>query len=206
MSFSTQQPSRSAPISFEALGKGLTFSTPPLETALEITGQAAVKMTVSSSTTDADLFVVLRVFDPQDREVLFRGAMDPKIPVAQGWLRASKRKLDPGLSRPYRPYYRFDEKLPLEPGVPVPLDIEIHPTSIVVPVGYRLAFTVLGRDFEHDEEPAVLSNVKHPMKGCGPFVHEDPVERRKDIFGGVTTIHFREDARPYVLLPVIPAR
>jgi predicted acyl esterase len=206
MSFSTRQPSRTAPISFEALGEGLTFSTPPLKTPLEITGQAAVKMTISSSTTDADLFVVLRVFDPQDKEVLFRGAMDPKIPVAQGWLRSSKRKLDPGLSRPYRPYYSFDEKLPLEPGVTVPLDIEIHPTSIVVPVGYRLALTVLGRDFEHDEEPAVLSNVKHPMKGCGPFVHQDPVERRTDIFGGVTTIHFEEDARPYVLLPVIPAR
>ena len=205
MALSTQEPGSADPISFQGLGEGLSFSTPPLSEPLEITGQAAAKMTISSTTTDADLFIVLRVFDPDGKEVLFRGGVDPKIPVAQGWLRASMRKLDPQRSKPYRPYYAFDEKQPLELGKPVFLDIEIHPTSIVVPTGYRLVFTILGRDFEHDEEPALLSNVKYPMKGCGPFTHDNPVDRPKEIFDGVTTIHFDEGDRPYVLLPVIPA-
>ena len=204
LSLSTKLPSGGpAQLSFEALGEGLTFHSTPLESAIEITGQAAAKMTISSSTTDADLFVVLRVFDPEDREVLFRGAMDPKTPVAQGWLRSSLRKLDPKMSKPYRPYHSFDERQPLEPGVPVPVDIEIWPTSIAVPAGYRIAFTILGRDFEHNEEPAILSNVKFPMRGCGPFTHN--TNRPKEIYGGTTTIHFDERSMPYVLLPVIPS-
>ncbi|MTD52900.1 CocE/NonD family hydrolase [Amycolatopsis pithecellobii] len=205
MGLSTQEPSTTEAVSFEALGEGLNFTTPPLEEPLEITGQAAAKMVVSSTTTDADLFLVLRVFDPQGKEVLFRGSMDPKTPVAQGWLRASMRKLDPELSTPYRPHHTMDETQPLEPGVPVPLDIEFHPTSIVVPVGYRLVFTVLGRDFEHGEEQNSMSNVKFSMKGCGPFTHTNEFYRPKEIFGGTTTIHFDEGSRPYVLLPVIPA-
>lgn len=205
MSFSTQEPSTKGTISFDALGEGLSFSTPPIEEEIEITGQAAAKMLVSSSTSDADLFLVLRVFDPAGKEVLFRGSMDPKTPVAQGWLRASMRKLDPELSTPYRPHHTMDEKQPLEPGTPVPLDIEFHPLSIVVPVGYRLVFTILGRDFEHGEDVTSMSNVKFPMKGCGPFTHTTPFDRPAEIFGGVTTIHFEEGDRPYVLLPVIPA-
>jgi len=114
------------------------------------------------------------------------------------------RNLDPELSLAYRPYYSFNEKWPLKPGVPVPLDIEIHRTSIVVPIGYRLVFTILRCDFEHDQEPAVLSNVKIAMKGCRPFVHNDPVDRPADIFGGSTTIHFEDGKKPYVLLPIIP--
>ena len=77
------------------MGDGVTFSTPPLEHDTEITGPSALKLFVSSATSDADLFVVLRVFDPQGKEVVFQGALDPHTPVAQGWLRASHRKLDP---------------------------------------------------------------------------------------------------------------
>ncbi len=56
----------------------------------------------------------------------------------QGWLRASHRKLDKKLSTPYRPYHTHDEKQPLKQGEVVELDIEIWPTSIVVPAGYRI--------------------------------------------------------------------
>ena len=49
-------------ISFDANGDGLMFLTPPLEHATEITGPSALTLFVSSSTADADLFVVLRIF------------------------------------------------------------------------------------------------------------------------------------------------
>ena len=62
---------------------------------LEITGPVAAKLFVSSDTTDADLFLVLRVFDPHGKEVTFIGSNDPRVPVGLGWLRASHRKLDP---------------------------------------------------------------------------------------------------------------
>ena len=69
--------------SYEALGDGVTFTGPPLEHEVEITGPSAAKLLVSSSTPDADLFAVLRAFDPTGEEVIFQGAIDPHTPVAR---------------------------------------------------------------------------------------------------------------------------
>ncbi len=85
----------------------------------------AAKLFLSSSTTDADVFLVVRVFDPEGNEVTFIGSNDPRTPIANGWLRASHRKLDPERSLPYRPYHTHDEAWPLKPGEPVELDVEI---------------------------------------------------------------------------------
>ncbi len=191
-------------ITYDATGDGVTFSTPPLAQETEITGPSALKLFVSSSTRDTDLFIVLRVFDPQGKEVVFQGALDPHTPVGQGWLRASQRKLDPKLTLPYRPYHTHDERQPLAPGQVYELDIEIWPTCIVVPKGYRVALTVRGKDYEYEGEAAVLSNMKNPMKGCGPFTHDDPTDRPPEIFGGKVTLHFGPARKAAVLLPVIP--
>ena len=85
-----------------------------LERETEITGPSAAKLFVSSSTPDADLFVVLRVFDPDGEEVTFQGAIDPHTPIGQGWLRASHRKLDPALSAPYRRLMRRLYSIPMK--------------------------------------------------------------------------------------------
>ena len=77
-------------------------------------------------------------------------------------------------SLPYRPWHTHDEEWPLQPGEPVELDIEIWPTSIVVPPGYRLALTVSGKDYEVDGGDIALPNAPYPMKGVGPFLHIDP--------------------------------
>ncbi|MBI2296805.1 MAG: CocE/NonD family hydrolase [Betaproteobacteria bacterium] len=191
-------------ITYDAMGEGVTFSTPPLEEATEVTGPSALKLWVSSSTTDADIFAVLRVFAPDGKEVVFQGALDPHTPVGQGWLRASQRKLDPKLSLPYRPYHRHDEKQVLKPGEVVELDVEIWPTCIVVPAGYRIALTIRGKDYEYDGPGATLSNMKNPMRGCGPFVHDDPTDRPPEIFGGKVTLHMGPARPAPVLLPVIP--
>ncbi len=188
------------------MGDGVTFTTPPLENDTEITGPSAVKLCVSSSTCDADLFVILRVFDAQNKEVLFQGALDPKTPIAQGWLRASHRKLDRALSLPYRPYHTHDEKQPLTPGEVVELDIEIWPSCIVVPKGYRMALTIKGKDYDHGQSAASLSNMKNPMNGCGPFMHDDPQDRPAEIFDGKVTLHFGPQHAATILLPVIPAK
>jgi putative CocE/NonD family hydrolase len=71
-------------IEYEALGDGITFTAPPLEQETEITGPVAAKLFVSSSTTDADLFVVLRVFAPDGNELVFQGALDPHTPIVSG--------------------------------------------------------------------------------------------------------------------------
>ena len=123
-----EQPPAETTLSYQTTGDGLTFLTPPLPQEMEITGPVAAKLFVSSDTTDADLFLALRVLDPHGREVVFIGTNDPRTPVGLGWLRASHRKLDPARTLPYRPWHTHDEEWPLTPGEPVELDIEIWPT------------------------------------------------------------------------------
>jgi predicted acyl esterase len=198
-------PAKAATVSFDAMGDGVTFMTPPLAETTEITGPIAAKLSVSSSTSDADLFLIVRVFSPDMKEVVFQGAIDPHTPIAQGWLRASHRKLDPARSLPFRPYHTHDEEQPLAPGEVVDLDIEIWPTSIVAPAGCRVALTIRGRDYVFGgASGGKLSNFKNELTGCGPFLHDDPQDRPPEIFGGVTTLHAGRDRPGYLLLPVIP--
>lgn len=196
----------STQLTFDAQGDGLTFLSAPCPEPMEITGPLAAKLWVSSTTADADLFLVLRVFTADLREVTFAGAIDPHTPVAQGWLRASHRALDPVLSKPFRPYHTHRQAEALEPGLPVELDIEIWPTSIVVPAGHRLALSVRGRDYVYAEKTGLkLSNFKNELRGCGPFLHDDPRDRPAAVFAGRTTLHFGPAHPSHLLLPVIPA-
>lgn len=198
----TREPATGDPIPYETTGDGVSFLSPALPEDTEITGPVAAKLFLSSDTVDADVFLALQVFDPEGDEVVFIGSNDPRTPVGLGWLRASQRKLDPDRTLPYRPYHPHDEARPLEPGQPVELDVEIWPTCIVVPAGYRIGLAVRGRDYENDgtEVPGAM----YPLRGIGPFTHNDPVDRPAAVFGGTNTLHFSADRHPYVLLPVIP--
>lgn len=194
-------------LSYDGLGDGLTFLSPPLKEEMEITGPSAAKLFVSSSTTDADLFLVLRVFGPDMKEVVFQGALDPHTPIAQGWLRASHRKIDPKLSTEYRPYHTHDEKQPLKPGEVYELDVEIWPTCIVIPPGYRIGLSVRGKDYVYPGGGGGrLSYMKNEFTGCGPFLHNESRDRPPEIFGGKVTLHFKPDRPSYVLLPIIPPK
>ena len=94
-----------------------------------------------------------------------------------------------------------------EPGKPVELDIEIWPTSIVVPPGYRIGLSVRGRDYVYpDAPPQKVPGLWYEMTGVGPFVHDEPTDRPPEIFGAEVTVHFEEGRQPYVLLPVIPPK
>ena len=204
LSLVSAQPTQAAARGFDARGNGLTFLGAPLERDTEITGPSAVNLLVSSSTEDADVFVVLRVFAPDLREVVFQGAIDPHTPVGQGWLRASHRKLDGKLSLPWRPYHTHTERQLLRRGEIVELQVEIWPTCIVVPAGYRMGLSVRGKDYEYVTSGGRLSNFKNELRGCGPFLHDDPRDRPPEFFGGETTLHASADRQPFLLLPVVP--
>ena len=200
----TTVPKQGDSIEYEAMGDGVTFSLPASDKEIEITGPVAAGLFVSSETTDADLFLALRLFDPAGKEVLFVGTNDPRVPIALGWLRASQRKLDAERSLPYRPYHTHDEAWPLTPGEPVELLIEIWPTCIVIPPGYRLALNIRGKDYENGLGDANLPDEMYVMTGVGPFTHADPQDRPPAIFGAKNRLHFAEGKEPYLLLPVIP--
>ncbi len=198
-------PRAEARAQYDPAGDGLTFLGEPLERETEITGPAAARLFVSSSTADADVFVVLRAFAPDGVEVVFQGAIDPHTPLAQGWLRASHRALDPQLSTPYRPYHRHDAREPLVPRRAVQLDVELWPTSVVLPAGYRLALSVRGSDYRYSgPSGGRLSNFKNELTGCGPFLHDDPRDRPAAVFGGTNALHAGPAQPAHVLLPILP--
>jgi predicted acyl esterase len=197
-------PQNAAELSFAAMGDGLTFMSAPFDEDTEITGPLAAHLRISSSTEDADIFLVFRVFSADLREQTFVGAIDPHTPVAQGWLRASHRELDESLSKPYRPYHTHSRLQPLQPGIPVDLAIEIWPTSIVVQKGHRIALSVRGRDYKWQTTTgAKLSNFKNELLGCGPFLHDDPRDRPPRLFSGTTTLHLDQSGANHVLVPII---
>lgn len=205
LTLGTNVPLVETTVSYDGYGDGVTFTTPPLPEPTEITGPIAAKLHVSSATADADLFLVVRVFAPDFREVVFHGALDPNTPVAQGWLRVSHRKLDTALTTDWQPYHSHDEAQPMMPDEVYEVDVEVWPTCIVAPAGYRIALSVRGRDYAWPGGKSVgLETLGTAWSGCGPFVHEEPTDRPAAIFGGKVTLHTGPAHPSYLLLPVIP--
>ncbi len=185
----TSAPAAAASTAFTAMEGSVSFTTAPFADETEFTGPVALRLWLSSSTADADIFAVLRVIDPKGAEVFFIGAHE-RVPMALGWQRASHRQLDPARSQPWRPFHPHVEVEPLTPGAKVALDIEIWPTCMVFPRGYRLMLTLQGHDFVVDPP--------------GRMLHNDPSDRPKDIFGARTTIHTGGDSPSCLLMPFIP--
>ena len=141
-------------------------------------GRAARSCFVSSTTEDADLFLVLRVFARTARRSSSRARSTRTRPSAQGWLRASHRKLDPELTLPYRPYHTHDEVQPLTPGAGRtsstsrsgrPASSSRTATASASRSAARTTSTAApsGAAVEHEER----------LTGCGPFLHDDPHDR-----------------------------
>jgi predicted acyl esterase len=163
-----------------------TFVTAAFEHDTEITGPVKLRLWVSSSSDDADVFVIVRKLGRDGREVRFPGPMPAGSPVAvaYGWLRASHRKLDESRSTPWRPFHTHDELQKLQPGETVRLEIEVWPTSVVLGRGERLVLEVGAKD-----DPQSF------------FQHDDPCDRART---GTNTIHTGGAFDSYLLLPVIP--
>lgn len=192
-------PSDAGKAEYDAGGDGVTLRSAPFAQDTEFTGPVAAKLFVSSSTADMDLFLTLRLFDPAGKEVTFVGANDPQAPVSQGWLRLSHRSTDPDRSRPGKPYHPHNAYTAAVPGEVYEVDVEIWPTSVVVPAGYCLALTIGGKDFERSDASGL-------MKGSGIFLHNDPADRPAALFGGKHTIHCGGAHASHLLMPRIPPR
>jgi hypothetical protein len=198
---------RPASRSYRTMGEGLDFWLPPQAEPIEITGPMAAKLFVSSKTEDADLFLVVRLFDPGGHEVTFMGSTDPNTPIANGWLRASHRRLDPERSLPYRPYHPHHRAEPLTPGEVYECDVEIVSSCIVVPRGWRLCFSVRGKDYEYKGALGEFARTFHyATRGTGGMTHNDPDDRPPMIFDTEVTLHAGGRRAPYLLLPIIPPK
>lgn len=186
-----EAPQAQASVNYEALGDGVDFST-AFEQDTEICGPITAHLWVASSTNDMDIFAVLRLVAPDGEEVAIVGAHETTT-VTKGWLRLSHRKLDPARSLPYRVFHAHDEIQKAVPGERYAVDVEIWPTSMVFPKGYRLVLTLLGRDFEFAGK-------------SGRMLHNHPEDRDPREFGGTNTIFTGGATESYLILPVVPVK
>jgi len=197
------RPASSAEKSFKALEDGLTFTTQPFEHETEFTGHVKLRLFVKSSTEDTDIFAVLRLQDPDGKEITYEAASDPSTPVAVGWQRVSHRALDEKLSTPYRPYHSHLKAEPMVPGEIYEVEVEIWATSFVVYPGYRVLLTVQGKDWAWPGSPEVIPPGVSAKFGSGPFLHLKRLEQ--DAYKGVSTIVTGPNHPAFLLLPRIPA-
>jgi predicted acyl esterase len=203
----TEKPPSEGTANYQGFSKkGLTFLTPPMERDTEILGPQAAKLWASSSTTDADFFLSLRLFDPDGQEVLFHGMADPQVPVTNGWLRASQRKLDESKTLPFRPYLSHDTVKPLFPGKVYELDVEIWPTCVLVPQGYRLGLMVAGVDFDHGREPVMWGKSGLELRGSSIWPHVDPLRRPAAVYDNEVTLYGGGSRASYLLAAIVPPK
>jgi predicted acyl esterase len=187
---SADRPGHPGVAQYDAMGDGVTFSTPPLDEDLELNGPISARLWVSSTTNDMDLFATVRAFNTTGDEWIIDGAHEP-APISRGWLRLSQRKLDPVRSTELRPFHTHDEVQKLAPGEVYEVDLEIWPTSAVLPAGYRLALTLMGKDFQFPGIP-------------GRILHNHPHDRDKAEFKGVSSVFTGGLRASYLLWPKIP--
>jgi hypothetical protein len=118
--------------------KCLTYTTPPLERELEVTGHPIMHLYLSSTAADGDFFVYLEDVDEQN--VVHY--------VTEGQIRASLRKLRPRPWLPELPWqgcYHADVE-PLTLGEIEELTFDLLPTSYVFGRGHRVRAALAGAD------------------------------------------------------------
>lgn len=200
-------PPQAANSRYGSTGKGLTFRTSPLPEETEVTGPIAAKLFIESTTADADLFLVVQVFDPFGKELTFQGALDPNTPIAMGWLRASHRRVDPSRSKPWQPYHPHDKVEPLTAGQVYELDIEILPACIVLPKGWTLGLSVRGKDYEYEGDVEEFGQqFYYATRGTGGMTHNDVRDRPPALFDNAVTLHTGGGRASYLLVPIVPPR
>lgn len=156
----------------------------------ELNGSIALNLWVAAEgSDDMDLFVALDKLDADGARVPFAFyALYDDGPLALGWLRASHRALDPQRSTPDQPVHLHLGEERLQPGVPVPVAIEIWPTAVHFAAGEGLRLTIQGRDI-YDHDAYGLAFARHSdLRNAGTHVV---------LTGG--------DHPSHLLVPVIPA-
>lgn len=130
----------------DPIARVLTFTTPPLEQDLEVTGPAILELYLSSTAIDTDVFVKLADQLPQSEEDRKKGLQPDVVQISKGWLRASHRAKDETRSTPERPFYTHQDPKPLQKDEIVKLEIEILPFANLFKKGHRLRLEIANGD------------------------------------------------------------
>ena len=170
----------------ECSSHGVSFVSAPLERDTELVGYMKLGMSVSSTSTDMDIYATLRVMDEQGQDVLYHSTHSQESPVTLGFLKVSHRALDPDRSTKYQPVHTHvkEDYQPLTPNEPVPVEVELWPNTALIKKGHRLWLTIQPRD------------------GCfRSRTHEYDASYHD---GGSNTIYTGGEQPAYLQVPVIP--
>ncbi len=128
--------------------KALTYTTPPLEKALQVIGHPVVHLWLRSDAPDLDMFVYLEEVDGSGNSTY----------ITEGNLRASHRS--PGQA-PYEilgmPYYNHfqSEARSILTGEPTELTFDLLPTAYQFSKGNRIRITIACADADNFETPVL---------------------------------------------------
>jgi putative CocE/NonD family hydrolase len=151
--------------------KGLTYTTSPMETDMEVTGHPIVHLWLTTDASDLDAFVYLEEVDGNGKSSY----------ITEGNLRASHRKLSKApynnIGLPYHSHYQND-LAPIPAGKPVELVFTLLPTSYRFRKGTRIRITVAFADADNFETPVIdpapklrlLRDMNHPSSIQLPVV------------------------------------
>lgn len=148
----------------------LIWRTEPAANPFEVTGPLVLKLVASADQPDSHWFAFLKDEAPD-------GALRL---LTRGWLKASHRALDPGKSRPWRPWHPHDRVEPVPPGEAAEYLIEIIPTSNLFKEGHRLRLELSTSDpasdliYTHEPLWHGVTNTVHMGRGgsrlLAPFI------------------------------------
>jgi putative CocE/NonD family hydrolase len=128
--------------------RALTYTTPPLRAALQVTGHPIAHVWVSSDAPDLDLFAYLEEVDENGNSTY----------ITQGSLRASHRLLSPcpfdNLGLPWRNHFQ-SELMPLPAGEPVELVFDLLPTSYLFSKGKSIRIAIAFADAGNFDTPVL---------------------------------------------------
>ncbi len=128
--------------------KALTYTSPPLEKPVQVTGHPVIHVWLKSDAPDLDLFAYLEEVDGGGNSTY----------ITEGNLRASHRTLSQApydnLGLPYHRHYKSD-LAPIPAGEPVELVFDLLPTSYVFRGGNRIRITVTCADADNFETPVL---------------------------------------------------
>ena len=139
----------------------------------EITGYMKLHIWMETrQAQDMDVYARISKLN-RDGEPVFHDAVMWQYSGPNGLLRASHRELDPARSTECEPYHPHNSVLPVEKGVPVPLDIGLWPTSMVFHKGEAIQVNLAGFDYlgivGHWDEPVTFNDGPHYVHTGGRF-------------------------------------
>jgi putative CocE/NonD family hydrolase len=129
--------------------KALTYTTPPLQSEVLVTGHPVVHVWITTTAPDLDVFVYLEEVDRNGKSTY----------VTEGDLRASHRKLATApfnnLGLPYHSHLQADQETVLA-GEPFELTFSLLPTSYRFHAGNRIRITVAFADAGNFDTPVLI--------------------------------------------------